>query len=528
MWIKVAACCLTMTLLGAGPAGAQKVAFVDAFVTFHSALAGTYGDEGPVAAAALERMTGALATWERTAAADEAALKQRSTTTAADLALLHADAHRLDAAIDAMRTAIAREPQRASLHRFLGLLYDHAGRADEALTAFRTARQLEEADPVAAYLLADSLARRGEGNFEPLVQVLERASGRSRLGPFTFNEFALIEDKSADTPIFAPARYASAFALMDQGRHREALDAFRAVFLRDPLNADAAARSEPVARGIAALRAKDGTTAVRQLETAVAAHPDSSEVHRVLGIVYRAVGRLDDSIEHFTRATRLAPSDERSRVALAGTLAEAGQADEAIRVLNETIAALPASGEARWALAALLQTANRGLEALALLEEAADLIVVAGKGTLYWRIAEVAQGYRRDYTRVIVALAQRVRLMRNDGHAHKNLGLAYLRPGRDQEALVELLMATRLGIEDAETFLAMGQAYLNVGRLDQAEVLLRRAIALAPDSSHAHYALGMTLRRLGREQDAREELATFERLRASAFDEQRQTFERVR
>jgi tetratricopeptide (TPR) repeat protein len=267
---------------------------------------------------------------------------------------------------------------------------------------------------------------------------------------------------------------------------------------------------------------------VAQLEAAAVAHPESSEVHRLLGIVYRAVARLDESIEHFTRATELAPSDERSRVALAATLAEAGRADEAMRVLNETIATLPASGEARWALAALLQSAHRSLEALTLLEDAADLIVVAGKRTLYWRIAEVAQGYRRDYARVIAALAERVRLIRNDGDAHKSLGLAYLRPGRDQEALVELLMATLLGVEDAETFLAMGQAYLNAGRLDRAEVLLRRAIALAPDSSHAHYALGMTLRRLDRQREAHEELATFERLRASAFDEQRQTFESAR
>ncbi len=248
----------------------------------------------------------------------------------------------------------------------------------------------------------------------------------------------------------------------------------------------------------------------------------------MLGVVYRAVGRLPDSVEQFTIAARLNPANERARVALGGTLAEAGRAEEGARVLRETVATLPASGEARWALADLLQATDRGTEAIEVLEEAAALTVVAGKAQLYWRIAELAQAYRRDYPRVITALARRVRLIRNDGDAHKNLGLAYLRPGRDDEALVELQMAVLLGVEDAETITAMGQAHLNGGRFERAEPLLRRAIGLDPTSAHAHYALGMTLRRLGRTEEARRRLAEFERLRATAFDEQRRTFENAR
>ena len=528
MTFQIAGCCFALTLAVPVAAHAQKDAFIDAFITFPSALAGTYGDEGPTATSALERMASSLDVWERAASESETALTRRAGATPAEFALVYVDARRVDAALDAMKRAIAAEPTRAALHRFIGVLYDDAGRFDDALTSFRTAQQLDPVDPIAAYLLADALARRGDGGLEPLVLVLERAVGRNDPGRVSFNELRLLDDGSAKTPIFAPAAYADAFALMERGRYRDAVSAFRTVSARDPLLGDAAGRDAAVTRGIAALRARDGATAVAQLESAVSAHPGSSEAHRVSGVVYRAVGRLQDSIEHLTAAVRLAPSDERARVTLGGVLAEAGRTDEAIRVLRETIAVLPASGEARWALAQVLQAANRPSDAIDILEQAAALPVLAGKAPLYWRIAELAQAYRRDYVRVIATLSERVRLNRNDGDAHKNLGLAYLRAGRDEEALVELLMGLLLGVDDTETIAAMGQAYLSAGRLDRAEALLRRAVAREPSSAQVQYALGMTLQRLGRTEEARGPLAEFERLRTAAFDEQRREFERVR
>jgi len=57
----VASLVLVALVLGAVTSvSAQKPAFVDAFVAFHSALFGTYGDEGPEVTAALERMSASL------------------------------------------------------------------------------------------------------------------------------------------------------------------------------------------------------------------------------------------------------------------------------------------------------------------------------------------------------------------------------------------------------------------------------------------------------------------------------------
>jgi tetratricopeptide (TPR) repeat protein len=199
--------------------------------------------------------------------------------------------------------------------------------------------------------------------------------------------------------------------------------------------------------------------------------------------------------------------------------------DDAERVLRETIAALPKSAEARWALAHVYERLNRGLDAIATLEEAASLTVVAGKAALYWRIAELAHRHQ-DYDRVVTALTDRVRLLPNEGHAHKALGLAHVRIGRSDEALIELLMATLLGIEDAETLAAIGQIHLGAERFDAAERALRSAIARDPANAQARYAMGMTLTRVGRVDEAKVHLDEFRRLRAAALTEQQREFEK--
>jgi tetratricopeptide (TPR) repeat protein len=522
-------------VLGAPTAApAQKLAFVDAFIAFHSALFGTYGDEGPEVTAALARMSASLDVWEASRRNAEAELRARPTPARSDWAIFHADALQFDEAVVAMRDAVAADPSRAPLHVHLGRLYDAVGERANAAAAFEAARALDPSDPIAAYLMglhsagtADADSDRREA-LAPLLDTLMRAlDGPGLASRPPLPQFALIDDLSAPTRVFAPAAYESGFAQVLQGRFREAIDSFRANVARDPLVTDPAGQSEALRRGVAALRQRRGRDAAEALEAVVREFPSSAEAHRVLGIVYRAVGRLPESIAQFEEAVRLAPGDERARVALGSALIEAGRLEDAERALRNAIAQLPASGEARWALADVYERQDRSPEAIRELEASTSLIVIAGKVHLYWRIAQIAYAQHRDHRRVIDVLTRRLHLVPNEPHAHKDLGLAYARAGRDEEALLELLMTRLLGYEDAETLTAIGQAFLNQQRLEQAEAALVRAVALDPAYAQARYALGRTLQRLGRAADAAEQLKAFDRLRAAAFEEQRATFERA-
>jgi len=272
------------------------------------------------------------------------------------------------------------------------------------------------------------------------------------------------------------------------------------------------------------MRENRTAAAIEYLEAAVATLAESSEAHRLLGLAYRAGARRQDGIRHLRDAVRLAPHDERAGVALGAMLTEAGNLTDAEHVLRQTIEAVPASGVARWSLAVVYDLQNRGPDARSTLEEVVALPIVAGKAAVHWRIAQLAHRHQ-DYEVVIDALAQRARLLPNEPGAHKDLGFAFFRIGRGDEALTEFLMTLFLGGEDAETVSAIGRIHLAAERFDAAERTLRRAVALSPTNPQARYALGNTLIRTGKTSEGMEHLREFERLRSSARDDQRREFE---
>ena len=522
-------CMLAVFLVLPATAAAQQGAFVDAFIEFHSALAGTYGDEGPVAEAALDRMSVALAAWNAETRTAEAALRSGPADAPSALALFFLDAGRPADALDAIETAIRVEPEHARLHMLRGVLLNAAGRGAEALASFQRAWTIDPDDPVIAYLLADGMStdQASERPERQLAALLAAFSPTGAAAPrrASFIQVALIDDTAADDPRFSRPWYAEGISALAAGHYDEAMTLFRAAMARDPLVADRVARSGRAARGVAALRQGRAADAVTDLEAASAAALSSSEARRLLGVAHATAGNVDASVKWLAEAIRLAPADERARVALARVLLGAGRVDEAERVLLDTLQLLPAAGRTRWALADLYEKTGRGVDALDQLEQAASLTVIAGKAALLWRLANVAH-LLQDEERVVSALARRSRLMPNDAWAHRSLGLAYHQAGRDVYALVELLISSHLGLEDAEMLGVMGQIHLNAGRLTIAETVLRRAVAVTPSSARARYALARTLLRMGKTTEGQEQLAEFRRLQEALLEQQRKKYER--
>ena len=517
-----------LLLLLPATAAAQKKAFMESVIEFHSALAGTYGDEGARVEAALDRMAAALDAWNVENRAAEAGLRS-GPDAAWRLAAFFLDAGRPADALAAVDTAIQREPGRAALHTFRGVLLAAAGRDADSLASFQRAWALDPKEPVNAYLLAARLSAGGaseppERQMAALLAAYT-ASGGGSAGRAPFIQVTLIADGDSIEPRFSRPDYADGFAAVASGRYEEAIALFRAAIAHDPLVADRVARSGRAALGIAALRADRIADAVNHLEAAVAAAPSSSEAHRLLGVAHALAGSVDASSKWLAESIRLSPADERARVALARVLIGAGRVEDAERALLDTIRLLPAAGRARWALADLYENTGRGIDALEQLEQAAALTVVAGKAGLLWRIANLAHQLH-DQERLVSALARRIPLMPNDPFTHRSLGLAYHHVGRDIEALIELLVASRLGLEDAQTLTVMGQIHLAAGRLAPAETALRRAVTMAPDSDTAHYVLARTLLRLGQADAARQHLAEFRRLQEKLLEQQRQKYER--
>jgi tetratricopeptide (TPR) repeat protein len=535
------AACLTVLVTVAAPAAAQIDAFRDALIGFHSTLAGDYGDEGPLVVRNLDRMASSLAAWDTMIRDAEQNARARVTAPAGERARIHAalaqlyiDRGRYPDAVRELDAAIQIDGTRGPVHMLRGLVLENMGRpgdAVEAVRALRRAWEIDHEDPVSAYLLSSRQTNpTASDDLAPQASQLLAALNRrfASVPPDRhidlFPQIALVPDGAAVTPVFSPARYAEGFTLVERGRYQEAIASFRRALARDPLVVDAPARLERLQPAITRLRDGDAESAIPLLEAAVAAAPRSSEAHRILAAAYGDAGNDAMSIQHLEVAAGLAPEDERANVALGRALADAGQVERAEQVLMSVARTLPQSTDVHSALADLYESRNQGRSALHELENAATVTVIAGKGALYLRLADLEHRHL-EYDRVIDPLTRRARLDPNNARAHTDLGLAYTRVGRTSDALVELVVASLIGPDDAETLTAIGQIHFDAGRYAAAETVLNRAIAVRPALVQARYLLGQTLDRLGRANESREQLAEYDKLRAAANDDFRHVFE---
>lgn len=521
---------LIAATLAPSAASGQKNRFADSLIAFRSALGGTFGDEGPQLEAALRDMASSLTTWDRETAAATAELHRGLSGASAEdrlrrriaLASLRLDRDRWAEALEVLDAAVAEHDDRSFVFLARGRVRDRAGDVAGAVRDYRRAWELDRDNPVKAYLLvtrglaAGLLADPGP----PLDAML--AAQRAAIGdaPSGFMEIGLIRDR-ADWPVLAPAAYAEGFALVAQGRYGEAVESFRAAVARDPLLTDVAAGDERLARGSASLRDGHYAAAITYLEAAVTAMPASSEAHRLLGTAYHLARRPAESLDRLTTAIRLAPLDERARLALARELLALQRAKEGEAVLHDALAALPASAEARWILAQLHIKSDRSLEAIAQLETLSASPMLAGRGQILWLLAGLHRRHQ-DFEAMNRALAGRVRLDLNNPTVHRELGEAYLIHGQRRRALAELLVTAIFAPDDLDTMARLGQIHLDDGRYEVAEAVLRRVVARAPDRARARFALGTTLLRLGRAEEGKAELAVFRRLTAAKLEAERQ------
>lgn len=524
---------LLVALVVPSTAFAQRAGFLAAFVQFYQTLRGAYGDEGPQLAAQLEKMTTALTAWDREIRDAEGQLQPRLNGADAQTALevhtilasLYLERGRFEDALREFEADIKIDPTRAAFHRYKGLIYQATARPADAADAFRAAWLVDPTDPQNTYRLivyrsASTTPPQIEQALASLAQIegeltrLERPRATS-----LFRTTQAIDDDAGGAMGFVPPAYARGFSLLQRGEYEEGLAAFRAAVAADPLVADAASRSAPMAQGIAALRQGRVDTAVERLEAAVARAGDSSEAHRLLGTAYGIRGDMARSVQHLRDAVRLNPRDERSWIALASTLEDTGELAEAVTALRDAIAMLPDSGALRWRLASARRQGTDESD-LDLLSLADRFVLFAGKGELLGQMAAMAQAHL-EYDRAVNRLELRVALTPNNAAAHKALGRAYIDQSREEIGYAELVTALLLDPLDAETLTALGRLHLAAARTPRAIAALERALALDAGNSQALQALGNALTRAGRTAEGQQRLEESVRRQAQDVEDQR-------
>jgi tetratricopeptide (TPR) repeat protein len=506
--------------------------YFEGLVDFSNAVAGIYGDEGPALVMAIDAMEAGLQQWDRLVAKVEsgfAAEIQSAPPAAAArmraaLGTVYLERGRPADALAQFDAAVELDPQFADVHVLRGLVHELLDQPEPLSAAHRSLWRANPGNPAHAYLFVRSGGTEqvtdSAAAMKTLLAAVEQL-GPSSGGPL-FATLGGLDEESISAPLFLPAAYADAVALVSAGQYDAAVAHLRVVVASDPLVHDRTVQDARVREAVASLRRGDAAAAVGTL-AGLASGTQSGELYRILGAAYRDAGQYDRSLEPLRRAAQSNPNDERARLVLADVLVAVGDPAAARDVLLETVQAMPKSGQSYWRLGRLQQLMGDEIGALRAFEAAAGLPALAGARHAHAAVGRLYHN-QLDLDAAEAAYQRRVELSPNDAAAHYDLGEIYRAQGRLERAMAEYLVAALLDPTDARVFATIGQMHAADGRDDAAVVVLTRAIDLDAAHIEARYALSRALMRLGKTDEARRHLEIFQKLQATAMDDERQRF----
>jgi protein O-GlcNAc transferase len=358
-------------------------------------------------------------------------------------------------------------------------------------------------------------------DFEKVVHLAPTAEqGHSALGAVlvrlgrTSEGIRELEKALAMKPSDGSAQQNLALAYVETGQYSKALPFFAKL--------DAAARADKqpqqpyilVAYAQALAGTKQFPAAIARMKEAVAADPQSADLHDELGSLYAQhqdwvhakdafnaalqinpnlaaahfhlgmallAEQQPGALDELNQAYQLAPQNPEVALQLGQALAAAGQDDQAIPVLRHAIELDPKSTVAAYQLGLTLQRTNAPQEAIPLLQRAAD------------------------------ADPQNVAIL-------TNLGMALCQAQQAKDAVPVLQRAVALAPDDVTAHQNLAAAYIQLNQFDDAVEQLRISLKLSPDATRLHYNLGLALKMKDDAADAIPELETAEKLDPSAFE----------
>jgi tetratricopeptide (TPR) repeat protein len=304
------------------------------------------------------------------------------------------------------------------------------------------------------------------------------------------------ERQFMDSPEMATVgeAFALAWASYQSGDLARAEQGYRSIVEADPANADAWCLLGIVYR--AGGRLDDATASYRQ---ALCHRPDFIEAHNNLGNLLTASGKPVDAEACYRRALQLRPDYVEAHNNLGVALRNQGRIEEAAVCYREALRLRPDYADAHNNLGDALQKLARPEDAVACYEQAVRL----------------RPGFVDAHTNLGVALAvlgrldeavacHRRALELRPGYAAalNNLGNALAAQGKPDEAIAAYREALRLQPGYAEAHYNLGIALVEEGKLDEGGACYREALRLRHGDAEALGNLGHALRARGEMDEA--------------------------
>jgi len=232
---------------------------------------------------------------------------------------------------------------------------------------------------------------------------------------------------------------------------------------------------------------------------AVELDPVDNQAHNSLGVILEDLGRFEEAEASYKEAISLKPNDCGTHYNLGNAMRKLLKFEEAAAAYRQAIAVMPDYAEAHSNLGITLQELGRldaseasCRQAIAITPDYADAHYNLGNTLKELGNVEESEACYK----------QAVTLKPDYAEAHNNLGGALKELGRMEKSEASLRQAIALKPDYAEAHSNLGNTLQEIGRIDEAEASLRQAIALKSDFSEAYNSLGVTLQDKGRYDEA--------------------------
>jgi tetratricopeptide (TPR) repeat protein len=228
--------------------------------------------------------------------------------------------------------------------------------------------------------------------------------------------------------------------------------------------------------------------AAAQLEKLLPRVPNSFEAHELLGLVYAAQSKNQQSVEQLQIAVQLKPDSAPARANLATGLLHAGKSSLAEEQFRKALALEPNDFQANHNLAEFYLQSGKITQALPLLEKARHINPSSFDNSYNLAMAYFLTGRLNDASQLAQSIAQQ----KDAGELHNLLGKIDEKDGKFIEAANEFETAARMDPSEDNLFV-WGSELLLHRTYEPAIQVFQQATQRFPNSPRLWVGLGMAL-----------------------------------
>lgn len=215
---------------------------------------------------------------------------------------------------------------------------------------------------------------------------------------------------------------------------------------------------------------------------------------KVLGAVFKQVGRSVDALIPMQRAVALSPSDAEAHNNLGDVLKDLGQLDAAVMSYRCSLAIKPDFAEAHNNLGIALRILGQLDAAVASYRRALEIKPDFAKA--HYNLGNILKDFGQ-LNAAIASYRQALEIKPDYAKVHHNLGNVLKDLGLPDAAVASYRQALEINPDYAEVHSNLGTTLHDLGQLEGAMASYRRALEIEPDFAEAHNNLGVIQKDLG-------------------------------